>query len=189
MWSVYLGRAMQADAIVRMLPSVFQTEFDASDRRGSSPLAALLAVMDTMHAPVESVLESVDRPFAPYRAPDPFVAYLTLWVDLAWLVLPGVDDVRIPVPGGTGRLRDLVAAASELSADRGTAKGLARVLELATGVRPVTVANDPERPFGVRVTMPAESQAVEPLVRRIIENQKPAHVTYDLVYASDGADR
>ncbi len=180
---------MQAEAIVRMLPSVFQTEFDAPDRRGSSPLAALLAVMESIHAPVESVLAAVDRPFAPYRAPDAFVAYLTTWVDLAWVVLPSADDVRIPLPGGTGRLRHLVAAAAELSADRGTARGLARFLQVALGVGPVVVANDPERPFRVRVTMPAQSRSVEPLVRRIIDHQKPAHVTYELVYASDGAER
>lgn len=176
---------MQADAIVRMLPWMFQAEFDDPGQQGHSALGALLAVMEAMHAPVEKVLGSVDVPFAPYLAPDPFVAYLTLWVDLAWMVLPGVDGVSVPVPGGTGRLRDLLAAASELSANRGTANGLARFLELATGSRPVVVEADPDRLFGVRVTMPAVSQPADPLIRRIIDTQKPVHVTYDLVYAAE----
>lgn len=174
---------MQADAIARMLPWMFQAEFDDPAKIGRSPLAALLGVMESMHAPVEKVLGSVDMPFAPYLAPDPFVAYLALWVDLAWMVLPGADGVTIPVPGGTGRLRDLLAAASDLSANRGTAKGLARFLELATGTQPVVVENDPDRLFNVRVTMPAASQPSDALVRRIIDSQKPAHVTYDLIYA------
>lgn len=176
---------MQAEAIVRMLPWMFQVEFDDPRQHGRSPLGALLGAMETMHAPVEKVLGSVDISFAPYLAPDPFVAYLTLWVDLAWMVLPGVDGVSVPVPGGTGRLRDLLAAASELSANRGTAKGLARFLELATGSHPVVVDADPDRLFGVRVTMPADSQPSDPLIRRIIDTQKPAHVTYDLVYAPE----
>jgi phage tail-like protein len=175
---------MDADAIARMLPFVFQDDFDDPAKQGRSPLVALLGVMQDMHTPVESVLASIDAPFAPYRAPDPFVAYLTMWVDLAWLILPSADGVRIPVPGGVGRLRDLVAAASELSAARGTAGGLARFLEVATATKPVLVENDPGRSFNVRVTMPASAQSLEALVRKIIDNQKPAHVSYDLVYAA-----
>jgi phage tail-like protein len=176
---------MNADAIARMLPWVFQVEFDDVAKRGRSPLVALLGVMENMHAPVESVLGSIEAPFSPYRAPDPFVAYLTMWVDLAWLVMPSADGVRIPVPGGVGRLRDLVAAASALSAQRGTAAGLARFLEVATATHPVIVANDPDRAFNILVTVPAASQSNEALIRKIIDSQKPAHVTYDLVYAAD----
>lgn len=176
---------MRADDVARMLPWIFQAEFDDPGKQGRSPLAALLAVMEAMHEPVEAVLGSVDTPFAPYRAPDGFVAYLTMWVDLAWLVMPGAGGVAVPVPGGTGRLRDLVAEASELSASRGTAKGLARFLELATGTGPVVIDEDPEVAFAVRVTMPAASQPSDVLVRRIIEIQKPAHVTYNLIYAPE----
>jgi phage tail-like protein len=170
---------MQIDAIARMLPWVFQVEIDDPARQGQKPLAALLAVMEALHAPVEDVLGSIDAPFAPYRAPDSFVAYLTLWVDLAWMVMPGADGVHIPVPGGAGRLRDLVASATELSAARGTARGLSRFLEVATGASPVVVESDPARPFGLRITMPDTSQPSEALIRRIIEIQKPAHVTFD----------
>jgi phage tail-like protein len=165
---------------------IMQSELDDPNKLGHSPLAALLAVMEQLHTPVEDVIATMDAPFAAYRAPDPFVALLSMWVDLAWLLLPSPDGVQVPLPGGVGRLRNLVDSASELSAQRGTATGLTRFLEVALGTSPVEVLSDPDRPFAATVRVPAALQGLESIIRRMIDDQKPAHLSYVLTFSDSG---
>lgn len=115
-----------------------------------------------------------------------------------------------PFASGYGRLRELVAEAAQLSRWRGTTRGLLRSLEVATGVhgfgvdervawpaRPpppfyaesagVQDANGAaggspaDRPFHVRVRIPPEAVRYRALIVRIVESEKPAYVTYDLL--------
>ena len=91
-------------------------------------------------------------------------------------------------PAGTGRLREVIAAAAYLSKWRGTAQGLLRFLETATGIdgfrieEQVLDANGEHRPFHIRVRSPASAQAYRPLIERIVEMEKPAYVTYELQF-------
>ncbi|WP_084141328.1 phage tail protein [Cryobacterium roopkundense] len=105
--------------------------------------------------------------------------YLASWVDLDWLTGP--------TPGGSGvdpaRQRDLVANAADLSARRGTPAGLARFLQLATGVGGFGVVDDPGA-FHVVVHIPADAAGQVDLVHRIVGVMKPAHITHDLVVDS-----
>jgi phage tail-like protein len=164
---------MKSAEILRLLPGIFQRT-----ARSGSPLAALLSVMEALHAPSEEVLENLDALFDPRRAPDRFVPFLARWVDL-----------DLPVTTGLGRLRELTAAGVELSRWRGTARGLLLFLSTATGRQDFEVdervpgPNGLPLPFHVRVRAPAELAPHRPMLERIIEMEKPAYVTYELHFA------
>ena len=125
---------MKQAEIATLLPGVFQRAI-----RPGTPLAALLAVMEAQHAPVEALLVELDGYFDPYRAPDLFVTLLAGWVDLDRLFAAPPEaldeaNIRHLYGPGLGRLRELVAAAAYLSRWRGTA-GLA-VPRFRPGMRP-----------------------------------------------------
>jgi hypothetical protein len=92
------------------------------------------------------------------------------------------------VTTGLGRLRELVAAAVDISRWRGTARGLLLFLTTATGRTDFEVDEavpGPDglpRPFHVRVRAPSEVEAHRLLLERIIEREKPAYVTYELLF-------
>jgi phage tail-like protein len=156
---------MRDEAIARLLPEVYQ--------RAVAPggvLAALLAVMESMHEPDETLLDNVDDLFTAYRAPDRLVSYLAGWLAL---------DGELPVP--TGRLRDLVAEGAMLARWRGTPTGLCRFLALATGVEGFTVEEPFDRPFHIVVRVPPAAAGLLPLVRRVVAREKPAATTAEVV--------
>jgi|GEM_PF-2538868 len=166
----------QESKLLKVLPEVFQVAADTS-----SPLQALLAVAEDMHGPVRQVLDHIHTVPDPGRAPSSLIPFLSRWVDLDWLTLPGPE-------GGTGsggtatgaipisRQRDLIAAAAQLSARRGTVDGLTRFLHLATGVPGFDVESVPGA-FHIKVLVPAEAGGQLELIRRIVKGMKPAHVT------------
>ena len=173
---------MRQAEIERLLPSVIRRTVTPG-----SPLDALLAVMEAMHAPAEAALEGLGDTFHPYRCPDRFVPFLAAWVDLDRF-LTDDGDGRRGLPTGLGPLRELVAAAAHLARRRGTTGGLVEFLEIATGVRGFRVeeevrdATGAVRPFVVRLTVPAAAGEHRELVRRIVEAEKPAHVRCEIVF-------
>lgn len=178
---------MKTAQIRRLLPSVFQ---GAADR--GTPLAAILDIMEAMHAPSESILDHIEIFFDPYRTPDAFVPYLAGWVDLEGILESPHSRSTSGIPSlstGVGRLRELTAAAVTLSKWRGTRKGLLLFLETATGMDGFTIAESTVGadgkvvPFHLRITAPAASVEHRALVQRIIDLEKPAYVTYDLDFA------
>ncbi len=184
---------MKHAEIAQLLPGVFQRTL-----RPDNPLSALLALMEQLHEPDEFVLAYLDEFFQPYRAPNAFVAFLAGWVDLERLLVQSPEErartQTQPLPSGTGRLRELVAAAAYLSKWRGTAKGLLRFLETATGAHGFQIdenvldAEAQSRAYHIRIHAPAETQVYAVMLRRIIEFEKPAYVTYDLVFDQSSAE-
>jgi phage tail-like protein len=180
---------MKQDEIARLLPGVFQVTV-----RPGNPLFALLEVMETMHAPPAAVLDRLDAVFDPRRTMDRFVPFLAEWVDLDRLFerssrgTASDSLTRSPISTGLGRLRELIAAAAYLSQWRGTAKGLCRFLEIATGTHGFTVdesVRGPDghsRPFHVRIHAPEATARHRDLIERVIESEKPAYVTYELEF-------
>lgn len=176
---------MKRTEIEQMLPGVFQRTVQEG-----TPLAALLEVMEALPAPDEAVLDQLDAFFDPYRTPDAFVPFLASWVDLDRLLreIPEqfTEQAPPPLPSGMGRLRELVAAATFLAQWRGTAKGLLRFLETATGVQGFVIEEQvlgPDglpKPFHIRVCVPQEAALYQILIERIVESEKPAYVTYEL---------
>jgi phage tail-like protein len=183
---------MKREQIEELLPEIFRQTLANPE----TPLAPLLDSMAALLTPSEGVLEHLDSYFDPYRAPGAFVPFLAGWVDLdqVWIDRPETFTAQTlpPFPAGTGRLRELVMAAAYLSQWRGTEKGLRRFLETATGLTGFTIEEEVKveendsaeaepQPFHIRVIAPAEATPYKVLIRRIIELEKPAYVTYELV--------
>ena len=157
---------MRSEDIARLLPTAYQR---AAGRPGV--LATLLETMEQMHAPTLRTLRDVEDLFTPYRSPDRMVPYL-----LSWVALDHVLSPAIPI----GRLRDLVALGAAIARRRGTAAGLQTVLVTATDV-PVTVEESADIPFHIVVRLPASASELATLVRRIVEAEKPAAVTAEVI--------
>jgi phage tail-like protein len=184
---------VKREAIVERLPDVFK---QAAMGEGN-PLAAVLGVMEELHARDEDILADFGRYVDARRTRDEFVPYLAAWVDYAWLLLDPPDnpyaDVELPFAGGLGRLRELIASAAAESKWRGTSAGLVRLLERATGVQGFrveeTVTDESGRPFPfrVRVIVPREGEHYRDLVQRIVEHEKPAHVIATVVLEQAGS--
>jgi phage tail-like protein len=161
--------------LLRVLPEVYQVAAESS-----LPLQALLAVAEDLHRPVRDVLDRIHTVPDPGRSPSSLIPFLSRWVDLDWLTLPGPEatgtgSAGIPV----ARQRDLIACAAGLSARRGTVDGLTRFLHLATGIRGFEVVSEPGA-FHITVRVPAAAAGQLELIRRIIKGIKPAHVTDDI---------
>ena len=181
---------MKQNEIEQLLPEVYRRSLDAQN-----PLGIFLASMEAQHEPAEAAVEDIDLYFDSYRAPDEFIPFLAKWVDLDRLLVStgsgrgvGKDETpqTLPFLTGLGRLRELIRAAAHLSKWRGTHKGLLLFLETATGVSGFALDEqvaDEEgniRPFHLRISAPASTEPVRPLIERIIEMEKPAYVTYEL---------
>lgn len=173
------------------MPQVFRQTM-----RPGRPLNALLEVMELLHAPAEDVLAHLETYFNAYSTPDIFVPYLASWVDLDrfypfYSAQPlALQRTMDPISTGTGQLRELIAAAAYLSQWRGTAKGLKLFLETATGingfelVENVADANGNPRPFHIRILAPQDAEPHIALIERIVEQEKPAYVSYELEFNS-----
>lgn len=178
---------MKRTEIELLLPGVFQRAV-----REGTPLFALLEAMEALQTPDEAVLDHLDAYFDAYRTPGAFVPFLASWVDLDWLLLevPGSTSAA-SLPVELGRLREVVAAATFLAQWRGTAKGLLRFLEMATGIQGFAIEEQvpgPDglpRPFHMRVLVPSEAARYQVIIERIIESEKPAYVTYELQVGDD----
>ncbi|UVJ39192.1 phage tail protein [Arthrobacter sp. CJ23] len=161
--------------LLGVLPEVFQVAADTS-----APLQALLAVAEDLHAPVRGILDRIHTVPDPGRSPSSLIPFLSRWVDLDWLTLPGPDAAGSAAAGvPVSRQRDLIACAAQLSARRGTVDGLTRFLHLATGVPGFGVESVPGA-FHIKVTVPAPAAGQLDLVRRIVKGIKPAHVTDEI---------
>ncbi len=176
---------MKQNEIAQLLPALFQQTI-----LPGTPLYALLRVMEALPAADEAMLDGLAAFFNPYQTPDGFVPFLASWVDMEWILLENSAEFSAltpPLPSGMGRLRELVASATFLAQWRGTARGLLRFLETACGVQGFTVEErvpGPDgrpRPFHIAVQAPAAAVPYQALIKRIIEAEKPAYVTYDLL--------
>ena len=172
-----------------MLPHVFRQTL-----RPASPLDALLEVMELLHEPAEAVLSKLETYFNAYGTPDIFVPYLACWVDLdRFYPFYSAQPLEIqrsvdPISSGTGHLRELIAAAAYLSQWRGTAKGLKLFLETATGINGFELVENVEdengnpRPFHIRIVAPPGAERHIALIERIVKQEKPAYVSYELEF-------
>lgn len=166
---------MSDTKLLRVLPEVFQVAAATSP-----PLQALLAVAEDLHLPVREILDKIDTIPDPGRAPSSLIPFLSRWVDLAWLTLPGPEAVGTAAAGiPVERQRDLIAASSKLSALRGTVYGMTRVLHLATGASGFTVEPIAGQ-FHIRVGVPPDAAGKLDLVQRVVKGIKPAHVTHEI---------
>jgi phage tail-like protein len=187
---------MRRPEIERLLPKVFQLALHPDQTWALAPdtrLGAVLDAMESLHQPIEDILDSLAEYVDPRRAKEPFVPYLAGWVDLDWLVSPTPDELEgggAAIPStGLGHLRELVAHAAQLARWRGTSRGLLSFIETATGLHGFTIdeaaLDDQKRPmpFHIVVNGPAEAAPFQPLIERIVRSEKPAYVTHELRFA------
>lgn len=164
---------MRAAEIELLLPEVLRRTVVPD-----SPMAALVGVMEAMHAPAEAALREFPLALDPLTTPDRFVDMLATWVDLARL-----DET----PAGRidrARMRLLVSLAADLAHWRGTPGGLMWIVGLATGVDGLRL--EQTGPFRVRIVVPAAASAQAGLVREIAAQEKPAHLVVDVVVDDPG---
>ncbi len=181
---------MNRNEIAALLPEIIRRTL-----REGSPLAGVLDIMEALHAPSEAILSDLAAHFNPVTTSDRMVEYLAQWVDLSWVLDQASQDrsdwgnSSEPISSGIGRLRELVAASASLAREQGTRDGIVRFLEIATGIKGFRIdeticdAQGWVIPFHVRIEAPAEAETHRRLIQRIIEMEKPAHVTYDLNFA------
>jgi len=180
----------------RRIPNFLPEAYRSATVPGS-PLAAVMAVMEELHASAEDVLARADEFIEPYRAPDPFAVMLASWLDLDryldWTSgRKGVGEARYAA--GLGNLRSLSTEAAQLMRWRGTRYALERFLGVATGLNGFAVTENPPdeqgrpRPFHIHIQAPAAASRIADLVRRIVEQERPAYVTYDIAFSS-GAEK
>jgi hypothetical protein len=204
---------MRRAEIERLLPTVYQLALNPVEGWVMEPdrrLGAVLDAMETIHHPIEEILDQLEAWLDPRRAPAPFVPYLASWVDLdrmtgaeaitaiggraagqpgqpgqAALAMAAATASAMPV-SGLARLRELVASAAELARWRGTRRGLLQFLHIATGLTGFEVDEEPRlpggrpRPFHFVLRGPVEAEPMRPLIERIVESEKPAYVTCDI---------
>jgi len=159
---------MKRERIAELLPTVFRRALPFSP-----PLAAVLGVMEAMHAPSEDALAHFGDALNPRTAPDRFVPFLASWTGLDF-VSAGATPIDL------SRLRELIAMSSTLAKWRGTANGLILFVEIATGLRGYTV--EEPRPFHFVLRAPLAALSYQELIERIVATEKPAYVTTDLVF-------
>jgi hypothetical protein len=82
-----------------------------------------------------------------------------------------------------------------LSQWRGTRRGIEAFLRIATGLQAFEVEenvsgdNKVPKPYHLRITIPSEAAMHLALIRRIVEIEKPAYVTYELIVAGEAPDK
>jgi phage tail-like protein len=182
---------MKAERIKHLLPAVVQEGTDPG-----TPMATLLDLMQALHQPSDEVIESIGSYFNTLETPDAFVPFLARWVDIDRFFPEGYSGQHSDSPLGTGmgRLRELICSAAYLSQWRGTRIGLTRFLETATGVAGFRIEERTEteetqgRSFHLSITAPADARPHLALIERIIDQEKPAYVTYDLKTENDNPE-
>lgn len=155
------------------LPGVLQQD-DLTQR--------LTAALDEVLAPALWVLDNVDAYLDPQLAPLDFVGWLA-----------GIVGVELDETWPEARQRDLVAHAVELYAWRGTARGIAELVETYTGAE-VDVADSGgvtwsavpggQPPGQAAPTVRVRVRAIDPeaidraRVEGLVAEAKPAHVVH-----------
>lgn len=156
--------------LLNYLPDIY------SETRGESNtnfLDGFLRVLETIWAPLDRQLDQMYAYFEPALTPRDFLAWLGTWVDLV------LDE-----NWSLARRRLLVARAAELYRRRGTASALRDYLETYTGIQPEILEDgEAENPFHftVRLRLAHPESLDEDRIRRIIEEEKPAHTSYTLI--------
>jgi phage tail-like protein len=152
-----------ASSYLRLLPGIYQ---------GDPFVGRFLLFFESILDPIDRQVANLSHYLDPEVAPPDLLPWLGGWLGL-------VMDERWP----EHRRRILIARAASLYSLRGTARGMAEMLKLYTGVDPEivqpTVADvsrnvDLAYTFTVRLTIPKGSDLDEAMVRRIVEQEKPA---------------
>lgn len=135
-------------------------------------LDGFLRIFESIWEPLERQIDQLYAYFDPHLTPTEFLPWLGTWVDLSL-------DENWP----EARRRELIHRAADLYRRRGTPGALRDYLTIYLGVEPEIVEDGADgNPFHFTVIFRvADPGAIDQdRVRRIIEEEKPAHTTYTL---------
>ena len=189
---------MERQRIARLLPEIFQrtlptqwwAESPPGEKARPGVLGAFLEVMEALHAPTEQALAHLDTYFDPRLAPEEWLPFLAMCLDLDRFLTPEGE-----FPGGDERLRRLILAAVPLAKGRGTHTGLRNFLETATGIEGIEIQAAPDHPYHIVVVCPEPDAQAYGMSRdqfcgwleTLVSAEKPAYVTYEVFLK--GSDR
>ncbi|MCP4133336.1 MAG: PASTA domain-containing protein [bacterium] len=177
---------------IRFLPSIIQS----SDIRNNDMLRRFLWIFQSVLNSINIKLDHIDTYFNPLEAPKEFFQWLASWFAISL-------DYAIPEE----KMRLLVKEAVNLYRWRGTAIGIAKFLEIITGVMPKVIQNEVpyheyvikddllvERPiigentslYNFIVEFPVKSDHFDletmKKIHQILKSEKPAHSNYFVVF-------
>ncbi|HLI71978.1 MAG TPA: phage tail protein I [Ktedonobacteraceae bacterium] len=148
----------------RYLPDIYQ-ENDFLQR--------FLSIFEDIWEPLEQRQDHIEMYFDPRTCPVSFLPWLASWLDIP--LNPHWPEAR---------KRRLLSQAMELYSWRGTLYGLARMIEICTGLTPeITEVLSEPFVFHVRITLSSSppGEAVDrALIEELIQTHKPAHAGYIL---------
>lgn len=138
-------------------------------------MGGFLNIFEALWLPLDRQIDQLYAYFDPLLTPAEFLPWLGTWVDL-------VLDENWP----ESRRRILIENAADLYRRRGTAGALRDYLAIYLGTTPTIVEDGPDgNPFHFSVTI-RTGDSLDPdsfdqdRVRRIIDEEKPAHTIYTL---------
>ena len=149
--------------LLRYLPTIYADDLF---------LGMFLRIFDDTWLPLERQLGVLWAYCDPRLTPPDFVPWLSTWVDLA------LDE-----NWHEARRRELILRAADLYRRRGTRGALRDYLRIYMDAEPQIVEDGKDgNPFHFTVTFRVADPAAidQDRVRRIIEEEKPAHTTYTL---------
>lgn len=156
---------------LKYLPSIYQE---------SDFLGRYLLIMESIWEPLERRQDHISMYFDPQTCPTRFLVWLASWLDLSM-------NERWPEE----RRRRLLAEATDLYRWRGTRYGMARLIEVCTGIVPEVTdltaegGSDPwPCVFRVRVRVPQGGGVDRELIESLVRAHKPAHAGYVLEVGS-----
>jgi phage tail-like protein len=159
------------------LPPLLQESDDPLRPDRPAFIVRFLSALDDQIAPVFSTLDNIDAYFDPSLTPSDFLDWLAGWIGIVFDESWSID-----------RRRTVLRTAIELYRWRGTRRGLAGEIELATGVAPeieetggISTSMSPETEFSerapalvVRLRVPDPSAIDRAQLEQLVETSKPA---------------
>jgi phage tail-like protein len=153
-----------ASLYARFLPDIYQ-ENDFLQR--------FLRIFEDIWEPLEQRQDHISLYFDPHTCPLSFLPWLASWLDIPF-------NPHWP----EARQRRLLSQAMELYSWRGTSYGLARLIEICTGLTP-QITEKPNEPFVFHIRISLSNASNDEHIDRafleeLIQTHKPAHAGYVL---------
>lgn len=166
-----VGLPRERSSYVRFLPPLYSAD---------DFIGRFLLIFEHIFSPIERTVDNIPHYFDPRLTPPDFLPWLASWVGLTL-------DERWP----EARRRELILAAAELYAWRGTVRGVREFVRLYTGYEPditepgvtgkrAVEAGQAHR-FVVRVRVPDPASVNRALLESVLNAEKPAHTAYQLI--------
>lgn len=158
-----LERTSKMSRYMTYLPGIYHTDF----------MRRFILMFESIYAPIEWTVDHFDLFLDPYSAPNDFLGWFATWYEFTF------DD-----SWSEGQRRIFFQRAHLLYRRKGTKWALEEMLKIYLGDRlEVDDTSKKLDPFSFQIKIKAKQAEVnEPSIRRIIELNKPAHTTYEILY-------